>query len=191
MILDHLRRYRCASVSELSQTLHVTKADVRYHLKELMIQGEIEKDASIRPEPKGRPASLFRIAAAARPENYRMITEALLSFQQAETGTASTAGKLAAYLVDRIPPAKQFTVRLNRLVNFFCDHAYDARWEAREEGPRILFRNCPYAAILTGHAELCQMDLELIQNYLGQGFQQIGQKNAGARSTACIFQSVK
>ncbi len=43
---------------------------------------------------------------------------------------------------------------------------YQARWEARSSGPRIVFAHCPYAMILPEHPELCQMDASLLESVL-------------------------
>ena len=44
---------------------------------------------------------------------------------------------------------------------------YFAHWEARHEGPRIIFSHCPYAAILPEHPELCQLDEFLLEIMVG------------------------
>jgi predicted ArsR family transcriptional regulator len=51
---------------------------------------------------------------------------------------------------------------------------YQARWEAGADGPRVLFGRCPYAAVIEGHPELCQMDVSLLGNALGREVRQLG-----------------
>jgi predicted ArsR family transcriptional regulator len=50
---------------------------------------------------------------------------------------------------------------------------YHARWEAGQQGPRILFGHCPYAAIIEKHPELCQMDAALLKELFGDDMEQI------------------
>jgi predicted ArsR family transcriptional regulator len=43
---------------------------------------------------------------------------------------------------------------------------YQARWEAGAEGPRIILGQCPYAAVIGNHPELCRMDMSLLEGML-------------------------
>lgn len=62
---------------------------------------------------------------------------------------------------------------------------YQARWEAGADGPRIIFGRCPYAAVIEGHPELCQMDVGLLGNALGRDVRQLAkiEKAQGV----CVF----
>ncbi len=173
----------------MSQMLHVTKADVRYHLKELIAVGEIEKAATIQPNWKGRPTRLFQLADQARPGNYQPLAEALLSICDAAGTTPAVINQLAAQMAHKIPPARQRPTQLNRLVSFFSANAYDAIWEAHAAGPRIIFRNCPYAAILPLHSQLCEMDCRVIEDYLGnEKFQATRIGKGKENKPTCVFQ---
>ncbi len=188
-ILDYLHKNHTASVAELSQMLHVTKADVRYHLKELVASGEIEKAAIVPPNWKGRPTCLYQLAESARPGNYLRLTEGLLSIVEALNVTPPVASQLAAFMAQKISPARQRAAQLNRLVSFFTANAYDAIWEAHATGPRIIFRNCPYAAIAPAHLQLCVMDCQIIEQYLdNQSFQVKKIGIIKGKKPDCIFQ---
>ncbi len=169
--------------------LHVTKADVRYHLKELVAGGEIEKAATIPPNWKGRPTCIYQLAESARPGNYLRLAESLLSIVEALDMTPPVASQLAALMAQKITPARQRTAQLNRLVNFFNANAYDAIWEAHATGPRIIFRNCPYAAIVPPHPQLCVMDSQIIEQYLDNtSFQAKRIEIIKGKKPTCIFQ---
>jgi predicted ArsR family transcriptional regulator len=189
LILDYLLKNHLASAAELSQMLHVTKADVRYHLKSLIEGGEIEKANFIQPKWKGRPTRLYQLADQARPGNYRHLADALLTISEASDLTLSVINQLAAFMVQRIPSAKHRATQLNRLVSFFTDNAYDAVWEAYANGPRIIFRSCPFSAILPSHPQLCILDGLVIDNYLNLHFSQVSRIDPGkGKVHACIFQ---
>ncbi len=166
LILDYLHKNRHATVAEMSQALHVTKADVRYHLKELAACGEIEKAATVQPAWKGRPTRLFQLTDKARPGNYQRLADALLSFCDASAMTAPAISQVAEQMAQSIPHARQRAAQLNRLVSFFSANAYNATWEAHAKGPIIIFRNCPYAAILSLHPQLCAMDSQIMEKFL-------------------------
>ena len=51
---------------------------------------------------------------------------------------------------------------------------YQSRWEAGADGPRVIFGRCPYAAVIEGHPELCQMDANLLENMFGREVRQLG-----------------
>ncbi len=187
-ILDYLQKNRHATVAELSEMLHVTKADVRYHLKELITSGEIEKAAIIKPNWKGRPTRLYQLADRAKPGNYQQLAEALLSFCESRDMILPMISQLAAHMADKIPPAKHRATQLNRLVNYFTANAYHATWEAYANGPRIIFRNCPYAGILPQYPLLCEMDSQIIEKYLNLHFSQASRINLEKdRRHACVF----
>ena len=44
--------------------------------------------------------------------------------------------------------AGNLTQRLNACVHLLNEMNYQARWEARSSGPRLVFSHCPYATIL-------------------------------------------
>ena len=62
---------------------------------------------------------------------------------------------------------------------------YQARWEAAADGPRVLFGRCPYAAVIDGHPELCQMDVKVLENFLGRDVQQSAKIEKG--QGGCVF----
>src|SRR5674476_107890 len=80
LILDFLGQKKlAASASELSQDLHLTKADIRYHLKQLLEQQIIEKVIIRPPVHKGRPTQFFRLTVKSQANNFSFLAEALLS----------------------------------------------------------------------------------------------------------------
>ena len=186
LILEYMQSNLSASVAELSQSLHLTRADIRYHLNLLLAQQIIEKFASPVPAKKGRPSFLFRLALKSQQNNFADLADVLLSiYPDSKNGILDP---LVQHFVTAIPTAKQRTNQLNRLVAFLNEHGYHARWEAYSTGPRILFRNCPYAAILAKHPELCRMDAAVISAYLKLPFQQTARIDMEyAKIPACIF----
>jgi predicted ArsR family transcriptional regulator len=78
-----------------------------------------------------------------------------------------------------------FSKRPNLIVQKLNQMNYHARWEAGAGGPRIIFGHCPYAAILAGRPELCQMDAALIAGWMGGSAEPLATIRDG--NTSCIF----
>lgn len=186
LILDHLLSNQVASASDLSRALHLTRADIRYHLNLLLAQQLIEKVPPRSSTKKGRPTQLFRLALKSQLNNFANLAEALLSSRAGLK--EEILDPLVDYFVASIPTAKQRTTQLNRLIAYLNQRGYQSRWEASSNGPRIIFRNCPYAAILSRHPELCQMDTGILSAYLKLNFQQTARIDLEyVKIPACIF----
>jgi predicted ArsR family transcriptional regulator len=187
-ILEFLHKNHMASATDLSRSLQLTKADVRYHLNALLELNLVEKAALRKSINKGRPTQLFRISSHNLPENYASLAEGLLNSLLTSGADRSGLVKIADYFARQIPHPKLPTQQLTRLTSFLTDHGHMARWEAYTNGPRILFRNCPYAQILPGHPELCVMDERIISIYLGQPFIQTARIDPdNGKIPACVF----
>jgi len=188
LILKFLHKNHTSSASELSRVLQLTKADVRYHLKELQETKMVEKTVLHRPNQKGRPTQLFQIARQELPENYPALVNGLLAVLLEPDSNQESLDRLAVYFSRQIPPSRLLNQQLNRLAAYLTEHGYLARWEAYTNGPRILFRNCPYAQILPDHPEMCSLDVKIISAYLSLPFEQTARIDLQyAKIPACIF----
>ena len=68
-------------------------------------------------------------------------------------------------------------------------HHYQAAWEARASGPIVYFRNCPYAALIKDHPQLCQLDCAILVSLLHRPVTQVSKMDLDSRKPpACIFQ---
>lgn len=78
--------------------------------------------------------------------------------------------------------------RLVGVVQILNRFHYLARWEARAEAPRLIISNCPYAAIIDDHPELCQVDAELFAHLLEAQVERISARLPDRRGLPqCIF----
>lgn len=193
-VLDYLVEHRRASAPELSRALSMTRANMRYHLEKLLADGAIE------PEPpkadaikeRGRPIQVFRLSMTTRPNNLVQLANILLD--QAFAGNLSEShkgpllSKLARCLAGDEELSPRLTQRLNRAVQLLNQKRYQARWEARAAAPHVTFRNCPYAAILPDHPELCQMDALLLEYLLQLPVEQTARMDIfSGKPAACVF----
>jgi predicted ArsR family transcriptional regulator len=104
-----------------------------------------------------------------------------------QDNVASLARKLAPELGEEL-------LSLPRLLNtiIFClnEKGYKASWETHRDGPVIIFRNCPYLPLVASHPVVCQIDIQILKELLGDTYQITGallRKNAFEQSNVCKF----
>jgi predicted ArsR family transcriptional regulator len=180
-VLTQLSKSGRASARELARTLRMSEATVRHHLRVLAADGRVTI-ASVRAEGRGRPEKIFSLSAALAGDNLAGLAEALLSVE----GLTLKVDRLANHILD----PDQFTnlpipKRLALLVEKLNAMHYQSRWEAGAEGPRVIFGRCPYAAVIEGHPELCQMDAQVLVRALNGNVRQIEKIEKGRG--VCIF----
>jgi predicted ArsR family transcriptional regulator len=175
-ILEHLQKHQTASVRELSRDLALTGANIRHHLA-FLIAGDQVEVLRQRREQRGRPANLYSLSRRMLGDNLAGLTDALLNLwlQEMPEGQRtqalnSLAQRLSVFEGAEIsgPAAQRLAAAiagLNRL-------HYRARWEAAAAGPRVILGNCPYAAIIADHPELCRLDAHLLEQQLGVSVEQ-------------------
>lgn len=171
-ILSYLKEHRTASSQDLSRAWGLTRADIRYHLNALLDEGLVEivpRDPT-RRVPRGRPVQYYRLAAHATPNNLPALCHLLLQawLQFIPEGERDSAiNQLAINLTEIISGGSTApqspTRRFNQAISQLNRAHYHAHWEAHSTGPRILLRNCPYAAILADHPELCVIDRTVLE----------------------------
>jgi predicted ArsR family transcriptional regulator len=192
-ILAYLSENHIATAAVLSRATRLTGADIRYHLSGLLDDGLVERvppgpGASASPAPsarRGRPAVAYRLAAAAQTNNLAGLAAALLDVL-GESALPAVAEALAGKdLPNLAAPRIQ---RLHGCANTLSASGYRASWEAGPNGPRVLLRACPYAAILTNHPELCKIDRLLVERLSGLEFTQTARIDPHTgRPPACVF----
>jgi predicted ArsR family transcriptional regulator len=182
-VLMYLNKTSTASAREIARALRLSPATVRHHLRILVSDGRLEL-ASVRGrDGRGRPEKLYSLPRAALGNNLALLSDAL--FDEASPGLRMEA--LAGHLAGEANFAGQpLTKRLNLAVERLNRMNYHAHWEAGSEGPRILLGQCPYAAIIGKHPELCKMDLTLLKELMDQPTRQIFKMGSDG-SSVCVF----
>lgn len=194
-ILVYLQENRVITVPALSRAWGLTRADIRYHLNGLMVDGLVEP---VLPDPRqprqrGRPTQQYRLVTGSAPDNLAELCNVLLNTllgavpaEQREIVIRALAEQMAG----EYPIAANPIQRYNQAVAFLGQRGYRARWEAHASGPRLLLRNCPYAAILGDHPEMCLLDRFLLSTLVRSPLQQTAQMDLrSGKPPACIFQA--
>src|SRR5574340_1423294 len=193
-ILTLLQHSPNLTAAEISRALRVTRHDIRYHLKALLAQGSItQMPAPPRygGTPVGRPASVYQLTAAARPDLTDRLADILLEMGSNSPSPSAFLDDLSSRLVPGEPlePVQtHLPQRLNASIQIINQHPYQARWEAHSAGPQVIFGNCPFSSIIEKHPELCQVDCKIIENLTGLRAVQIRKIDLSSPSSAvCIF----
>lgn len=193
-ILAYLQENRAATIGGLSRLWGLTRADIRYHLSTLVEEGLVEiipREAG-QPAGRGRPTQSYRLTLHSTLDNLPDLCAAALDLlltpdtpeEMREAVLRGLAGRLCGSLNLTANPTQRF----NQAVAFLNQHAYRARWEAGASGPRVLLRNCPYAAILPAHPELCMLDRCLLEHLLQIPLVQSARMNlSSGKPPACVF----
>lgn len=176
-IIDYLKRRRSATVAALSQALAMTRPNIRHHLDLLQEQGLLQLAGERPVNGRGRPTLVYMLAPAAGQDGLPQLVQALLDEINAEENENRRSDKLKR-LAERLyrgpaPNDQPVTSRLNHAVKQLEQLHYEAHWEAHAEGPQVILGQCPYAAIIQHHPELCQMDRHLVEGLTGRPAEQV------------------
>ena len=192
-ILTYLAENPLASAQALSRAWGLTRADIRYHLNALTLDGLIElaPRPSEKPAGRGRPIQYYRLKAASASHHLDSLCAALLNTlfnmvgpDQQDQALSQVADQLAAGHQLSSSPIQ----RLNDAVHFLNQRGYRARWEASASGPRFLLRGCPYAVLLKEHPEICQVDRRFLEVLTGLNLRQEARANPlTGKPPACVF----
>jgi predicted ArsR family transcriptional regulator len=180
-----MQAQRRCTIPQLSAAFAMTRANMRYHLEKMVAEGVLEVTHST-PEGRGRgrPVQTYQLALTAHPNNLAQLADTLLR----QVTSVEQLRQLAHALAAEPDLPRQVTQRINRVIQLLNLKRYQARWEAHAQAPRIILRNCPYAALLPDHPELCQLDAYLLEHLLDMPVEQLARMDVfDSRPPACIF----
>ncbi|PKO11010.1 MAG: hypothetical protein CVU40_02255 [Chloroflexi bacterium HGW-Chloroflexi-2] len=184
-ILATLSHHESMSVLELSTSLNLTKADIRYHINKLLTYGTIN---IIPPEAgiRGRPATRYKIANSYYSHNLVTLINAIFSEIPINDDDIS---KIAKYYASLIAPefSQSFITKFNTLIIGLNQQNYCARWETQFNGPVVYFSNCPYRQIIHNNPIICDLDRRIIEIILDKKIKII-HTFAINRTNNCKFQ---
>jgi len=199
-VLAYLRKQRAASAGEVSRALDMTPANVRHHLSILLSDGRIAIAGERRGGGRGRPAKIYGLSENLLGNNLAPLSDGLLDELLGRLSSVRREDVLRA-LARRLGAVSQrgkasdasqtpnMAKRLALAVERLNELHYQARWEAGAEGPRMILANCPYAAIIARHPELCRLDSFLLEDQLGLPSTQTAKLEPTERGLrVCIFQ---
>jgi len=183
-VLAHLKKQRAPlSAAQLARALQMKPANIRHHLGILMADGRVQIVQDQRSGGRGRPRQLYALSPALRGENLAAALAAILDEAPRREDLLRAAG---SRLAGRPEAGLSLARRLAAAVEGLNRMHYEAHWEAGAEGPRLLFANCPYAAIIEKHPELCRLDAAMLEASMSASVQQIAKMQRGGPAL-CVF----
>jgi predicted ArsR family transcriptional regulator len=196
-IVDYLQSHSYASTKELARELGITLSGVRYHLSMLSRDGlieEIEQKEADKGE-RGRPPRFVRLSVNNRPHNIDQLTRALIRLLVSTDNkpTIPLEVQLADLLAGQPEMIASLPRQLASVLRSLNFQHYKSTWEARPQGPRIIFHNCPYAAVWADLPALCRMDRIILAKVLGADVEMLQTMfgDSVAETSTCIFQVIQ
>jgi predicted ArsR family transcriptional regulator len=194
-ILEILKERSQATVDELSEMLELTSVTVRHHLDVLRTEGLVEPPVVRHRSSPGRPQYVYNLTPRASehfPRNFDGLSKRLLDSMRDNLDERQInvifEGVTHRFVSDAPQPAPSESLRetLARVESFLNENGYVAHWEETPDGYVLHTCNCPYEGSPPGNPELCEMDLELISQLLGQTPERVGRLVEGCSSCAYL-----
>ena len=176
-VLELLKQEGPQDAQSLARAIRVSAMAVRQHLYALQQQKLV--DFTEEPRPKGRPAKLWRLTAAAEryfPDAHAELAVGLVSAMSQTFGAAGLEKLVGArtrqQIEDyhrRIPKRASLERKLNALAAIRSDEGYMAEVLTDGDGRFLLVENhCPICAAATACNGLCSAELQVFQAVLGE-----------------------
>lgn len=136
-IFDYLLRNNPLTIPQLSRALHLTRADIRHHLNELIKEGRVIKTLEATAQV-GRPAHTYQ---AVHPLN-RSWVQTLVGTQNQLLLTCGLSiqeisSRCAEIILANFNPTGHPTIKLNQAVAYLHTKGIEASWIAGPDGPII------------------------------------------------------
>lgn len=170
-ILELLAQKQSLTPSEISKALGISPVDVRYHLKVLLKEKKIERytPESQSKRKVGRPPQRYRLSSTSHPENLEILLLSLLKEMSAFLPETELWARIAESILPDLPQ-QPFPAKLRYAMSILERLHYEPRWEATQNGPKILFHRCPYTSIWEHHPQICIMDRKILERLTGIPF---------------------
>ena len=174
-ILELLKRFGPASVTELSRRLDLTSVTIRHHLDGLIGDGLIAPpETRAKPGP-GRPEMVYRLTPEAdthMPRNYAELCGCLLAAVSSTPGgdielTLRHSGSTLGLAADARGNRKRVTAELEQ-------RGYYPTLKRTPEGVLLELHNCPYLEVAQRAPVLCQFDRALVEGLFGRAVEMQG-----------------
>lgn len=194
-ILTYLQAHAPASAGEIARALGVGAAAARHHLRLLRADGRVRLlEERAAPGQAGRRERLYGLGESLLGGDYAALAQAALQAwlsllpPEQLSGAAQGLGQTLLPLREALSPQWAFSRKLTVLTETLSGRGYQARWEARSEGPQVILEHCPFVAIVDQQPVLCLMDRLALERGLEVEAQQIARREKNARGKrVCVF----
>lgn len=155
-IKQHLRQNQPASVDQISRALDLTKADIQYHIRQLLDRGEIvAHPLKLHTSTPGRPARQYQLVESVPIATTRSILSVLLGELLGNApsleDTKTYGNKIAQVILSCCPSSRDVilspSIRLNRIISELAPLGINLSWEAGKKGPLIQINREPFSIL--------------------------------------------
>ena len=155
-IKQFLQQHQPTGVDQISRALDLTKADIHYHIRQLLDRGEIAIETQKRrSNSPGRPARLYHLVESVPITTTRLILSVLLletmGNPPAVDRTQAVANGIASAILSSCQSYSDViispSIRLNRIINELTPFGLHLSWEAGKRGPDIRINKEPFSAL--------------------------------------------
>jgi predicted ArsR family transcriptional regulator len=155
----------------MSAALELAPVSVRHHLDMLLRQELIRTDGVQRRPMRGRPRHVYVLTDAAQrffPNRYEELARELLREMKHSLPSEQVAAffqRLATDAASAAPMPQELDAeqRLVIATRYLSEKGYLATWERHANGTYLVHvSNCPFEGLPGEHAELCEMDRQLL-----------------------------
>lgn len=178
-ILHKIKSSNQANVETLAEAAQVSPVTVRHHLNALQADGLIQS-ASIRRKV-GRPYYVYSLSEEGHelfPKRYVRLANRLLDELKSRLPDKVLVEVFHNVVHSVLEEHRgefehlPFEDRLDYLVGLLGEEGFLASWERSNDGYILTEYSCPYISVGEAHAEICNIDRELIINVLQTPIQQ-------------------
>ncbi len=178
-IIDSLKAEGPQDAARLAERHGISAMAVRQHLYDLEAEGLVTHEAEARPpgSARGRPAKLWSLTPAADrffPDGHAELTVGLIDSMKQAFGakglekllTVRAREQVAAYKA-AIGQRKTLAARLRALAAIRSDEGYMAEVQKTAGGYLLIENHCPVCSAAAACTSLCNKELEVFQETLG------------------------
>ena len=173
-IFEQLLLLQSATISQLSELLHISEISVRHHLISLEAEGVIS--SSEERHGVGRPRFVYRLTdktSCLFPRSYDEFAKEVLTQVRREFGEAGVqrvlegrADELVLALNSQLD-GLNCEERVKKLVKIICEKGYLAEARKLKDGSiRLRQRNCPTEKVATQYPHVCEQELRAYREAL-------------------------
>ena len=188
-ILAYLNTHPAASAVEISRSLDLTPANIRYHLGLLSESGLVQVSGKRGTGGAGRPIKLYNLTSSSLGTNIELLLGAILESLAVKKSANSNLRSIAETLAAKtnLNPDNRI-LRFNQALEYLNQLNYHASWEAHPDGPQVMLRHCPYRDLARDHTHLCQFDNHLISILFDTPLELTQKRSFGKNPfSPCIF----
>lgn len=171
-ILALVSRRGSLSADAVAHAIGLSKVATRYHLRLLAQDGLVAAHSAEPARRVGRPETLYSIAEEGYdclPCQSNRLAEHLLDALVDSLGDQPTrallrrAGRDQASEAPHLKQGASPDARITRAVRFLNRRGYACRAVRQQGSIRLVIATCPYRHLAQSHAQVCEMDVELIR----------------------------